>query len=115
MEQMTDRGLIADNCPRPVIHRLEPQTMAAEMIPATAVRKLPPTAGTKGRLQIMYLREAVGADHLSLAGQTNPAEIAAAWKNQLHTAPPPFFPRNHGKYTARYEMKGGNRILLRNR
>ena len=63
----------------------------------------------------MDLRKAVGADHLSLAGQTNPAAIAAAWKNQLHTAAPPFFPLNHGKYTARYEMKGGNRILLRNR
>jgi hypothetical protein len=89
--------------------------MSAEMIPTTAARKLPTTAGTKGRLQIMYLRKAVGTDHLALTGQTSPAEIAAARENQLHTALPPLFPRNHWNNKARQEIKEGNRILLKNR
>jgi hypothetical protein len=111
MEEMTDRGLIADNCPRHGVHRRLPKTRTAEMISATAVREFPATAGTKGRLQIMNQRMTISADYLPLPDKSNLTERTAGGKNQLDTPPPPSSPRNHGKTSSnetREHMKKRN-------
>jgi len=74
MEEMTDRGLIANNCPRHGVHRRLPKTRTAKMISATAVRKFTATAGTKGRLQIMNQRMTISADCLPLPDKSNLTE-----------------------------------------
>lgn len=89
-----------------------PQTETAEMITTTAVGKFLATAGTERRLQIMDRREAACADHLPLAGKTNPTAGTAAGKDKLHAATGPFLPGNHRGSKTKNNMNRRKRTLL---
>lgn len=96
MEKVTDGGGIRDNGPRPGIHRRLSQTGTAEMIATTAIGKLPTTAGTEGRVQIMDQCKTFRADHLASMNQADPTETATGGEDQFHTPPAPCSPGKHG-------------------